>query len=245
MKINISDKKSFVNKFLTPLNKINENAVLRRAKDNPKRLTSLTSTNDGTLILYSVYNCSDDLDPVTLNIPELGKYIKVLNCIDDNSIQIKFDKNCLIYNSDNINFKYHLLEDGILTAPPVSIEKIKSLDFNVNFTLNYSDVLNLLKGSTFTTDTNKIYFTYENGCIYGELTDKQKHNVDIFKQKICDSVTGTLDNPLPLNFEVIRMLAGVRFETVKVFINVENNVFLFDISDENYKLNYIASGYTG
>ena len=136
MKINISDKKSFVNKFLTPLNKINENAVLRRAKDNPKRLTSLTSTNDGTLILYSVYNCSDDLDPVTLNIPELGKYIKVLNCIDDNSIQIKFDKNCLIYNSDNINFKYHLLEDGISIA---HIQKLLGHN-NISTTLIYTHI---------------------------------------------------------------------------------------------------------
>ena len=43
MRINIPDKATFVNKFLNPLNKINENAVLKVTSD---KISSLTSAND-------------------------------------------------------------------------------------------------------------------------------------------------------------------------------------------------------
>ena len=72
MKINISDKSTFINKFLSPLNKINENAVLRINRD---KISSLTSTNDGTLILHTVYKCNNECEAAILNVPDVNKFI--------------------------------------------------------------------------------------------------------------------------------------------------------------------------
>ena len=103
----------------------------------------------------------------------------------------------------------------------------------------------MLKGSTFTTDTNKIYFYTEDGAVYGKLTDLQKHSVDVYTQKLTDECEGELKDPLPLNFEVMRMISSIRFNHIDIHINTQNNVYIFDISGDNYKLNYIASGYIG
>ena len=242
MKINISDKPTFINKFLNPLNKINENAVLRVNND---KISSLTSTNDGTLILHVVYTCENDCESTILNVPDINKFIKVLSCTNEDELNITFDKNCLIYKSNDIKFKYHLLEDGILSSPAVNVSKVKELNFDISFRIDSATILNLLKGSTFTTDTNKIYFYTEDNCVYGKLTDLQKHNVDVYTQKLTDQYKGNLNEPLPLSFEVIRMVSSIRFNHVDVHINADNNVYIFDISGENYKLNYIASGYIG
>ena len=242
MKINISDKPTFINKFLSPLSKINENAVLRV---NRNKISSLTSTNDGTLILHTVYECDNEIDSTILNIPDINKFIKVLSCTTEDSLDLQFDKNCLVYKSNDIKFKYHLLEDGILSSPSVNVNKVQELDFDISFKVPSSIILNLLKGSTFTTDTNKIYFYTENGSVYGKLTDMQKHNVDVYTQKLTDDHKGELPKALPLNFEVMRMISSIRFNYINIHINAENNVYIFDISDDNYKLNYIASGYIG
>lgn len=244
MKISISDKSTFVNKFLNPLNKVNENAIL---KIDDGKISSLISTNDGTLILYTEYRQEEASDgPKTiLNIPDINKFIKVLSCTTEQSLDIVFDKNCLVYKSQDIKFKYHLLEDGILSSPAVNVSKVKELNFDVSFTMSSSTVLSLLKGSTFTTDTNKIYFHTEDGKVHGKLTDLQKHNVDVYSQVLTDKFNGSLSDPLPLSFEVMRMISSIRFDSIDVHINKENNVYVFDISGDNYKLNYIASGYVG
>jgi len=245
MDLKIQNRNTFINNFLSPLNKINENVIVQRHKNRDNELVSLISSSDGTLILYCTYKLEYSIDDINLSIPDIGKFVKVLNCVQSDSINLVYDTNCLIYKSDDIKFKYHLLEDGILTSPPVNIEKIKSLDFNFSFKITYDVIINLLKGSTFTVDTNKIYFYLENDCLYGQLTDKQKHNIDSYTQLLTKSYKGDLSEPLPLSFEVIRTLSSIRFDSVNVSVNTENNVFVFDISDDSYKLSYIASGYTG
>jgi hypothetical protein len=242
MKINIPDKQTFISKFLSPLNKINENAVLKINKD---KISSLTATNDGTLILHTSYVCENDIESTILNIPDINKFIKVLSCANESSLSIEFDKNCLVYKSQDIKFKYHLLEDGILSSPAINVGRVKELSFDISFRVDCATVLNLLKGSTFTTDTNKIYFYTEDGMVYGKLTDLQKHNVDVYTQKLSDEFKGELNDPLPLSFEVMRMISSIRFDYIDVHINTQNNVYIFDITGENYKLNYIASGYIG
>ena len=129
MILKIKNKNDFVDKFLSPISKINENAVI---KVNTDKITSLITTNDETLILYVVYAYeSTETLQCNLNIPDINRLIKVFNCIDDDNINIELDSNRLRYTSDNINFKYHLLEDGILTTPSVSFDKIKQLNFGV------------------------------------------------------------------------------------------------------------------
>ena len=126
----------------------------------------------------------------------------------------------------------------------ISIDKINKLQYDSKFTLQYANVISLLKGSTFTTETDKIYFYTQENSVYGKLTDLDRHNVDVFTQKISDEFEGTpLQTALPLNFETMRIICSLRFKNLKVSVNTDMKVFLFDVINEGVKLNFISSAY--
>ena len=244
MIVKIQNKTDFISKFLSPISKINENAVL---KINNNKISSLITTNDETLILYVVYTC-DDGQQIThnLNIPDINRLIKVFNCIEHENVDIQLDSNKIRYTSENINFKYHLLEDGIITTPSISFDKIKQLNFSTSFKINSNDATNLIKGSTFTVDTDKMYLFTRDGKVYCELTDHQKHNIDSFTRTLSTEYTGTeLSDPIPLNFEIIRMISGLRFDDCTVNIDPEKRVLLFTIECNNITLNFVTVGLVG
>lgn len=243
MTIKLTDKSAFADKFLKPIGKVNDNAILRVQDKN--KLTSLVSSPDGSLILHATYNIESDLDSDVLNVPDINRFAKVIGCISDDLIELIIKNNCITYKSSDVKFKYHMIEDGILSSPPIDVNKIKQLEFDLTFKLDQSIISNLLKGSTFTTETSKIYFTIENGFLFGKLTDLQKANVDEFAKQLTPTYTGTIRKPLALDFEVIRMMASLKFCDVTVHINEANNVYLFNVKGDHYRMVYIASGFIG
>jgi len=244
MIVKIQNKHDFVSKFLSPISKINENAVIKIHGD---KITSLITTNDETLILYVVYYSNNDLSEVKdLNIPDVNRLIKVLNCIDGDTMDMTLDSNKLIYTSDNINFKYHLLEDGIITTPSISFDKIKKLNFSTSFKIRSVDIINIIKGSTFTVDTDKIYLYTKDSKVHCELTDRQKHNIDSFSQTISNEYKGSsIVDPIPLNFEIMRLISGLRFDECTVSLDPEKKVLLFTITTPTHTLNFVTVGLVG
>lgn len=244
MIVKIANKNDFVEKFLSPIGKINENAVIKVTEN---KISSLITTNDETLILYVVYK-HDDKETIAcnLNIPDINRLIKVFSCVDAEDMDIVFDKNKLKYSSNNINFKYHLLEDGIITTPSISFDKIKKLNFTTSFKINSHDLSSLIKASTFTVDTDKLYISTKSDAIVCELTDRQKHNIDSFSRVLSEQYKGdAIDDPLPINFEIFRLMSSLRFEECAVNIDVSKKVLLFTIVSNNFTLNFVTVGLVG
>jgi len=246
MNINIADRKSFISRFLSPVNKLSDNITLK-VKSN--KITSITSSPDNTCIVYSVYNQPNKEvdDVINLNIPDVSRFIKVLTCIGSDEVDLHYGDNNLQYKSDSVKFTYHLLEDGIISVPAISIEKVKQLQFDLDFDIPRSEIISLIKGSTFTTESNKIYFYTKDDSVYCELTDKERQNVDSFSIKVADtfkSESGVdMFKPLAMNFEILRAISAIQFVDLKVHVNIDKNVFLFDIDLDNININIIASGY--
>lgn len=243
--LKIDNKQSFVNGFLSPISKLSENTVV---KVRPGEFNSLSSSSDGTLIVNCVLPQHNDVDDtIFLNIPDINKFVKVLSCVTDESIIFKFNNNNLEYRSKDVGFKYHLLADGIIDPPTVDINKIKKIDFDFRFTIPASIINQLIKASTFTTDTNKIYFYVEDGKVFGTLTDKQRHNVDSFTQCVSDSHEGdALKKDLAIGFETMRIISSIRFENLYVRVNPDLNVFLFQIDmPSNGRIMIVSSGFVG
>jgi hypothetical protein len=59
-----------------------------------------------------------------LNIPDIKKLVRVVECIDADELQFDINSNNLQYISDSFKFKYHLLEDGLMKLPSINIKKI-------------------------------------------------------------------------------------------------------------------------
>lgn len=238
MNVNIPDKKLFINGFLAPLSKINDSCVINVSETG---FSSVVCTSDASIILHSSYDIGTNLkEELRLNIADIKKVIKAFECIASDNFTIAIDKNNINYAGDEIKFKYHLLEDGIITPPKVNVSKLASLDFPVSFNIQYKSLLELLRGSTFATESNKLYIYSKDGKIHGDLTDRARHNVDSISLPLGD-YSGSELLPLCLNFEVIRIISSVRVKQLECKINPKIGVILFQIMDGTVKTRYIAS----
>ena len=241
MILQVHSKDEFINSFLSPLSRINNTCVL---DVTDKGIHTLLAAADNTVILYGQYKKSLEVDePLTLNLPDLGRLIKILQCIDEPSFSLHVESNHIRYKSDEMRFKYHLLDSGIISSPPINIQKIKGLKYDTTLTIPYTSIINLIKSANFTIDIHKVYIQTKDGNVYAELNDMQSHNVDSICLKLGDSFKGTpIDDPLPISFETIRVLAGIKCDTINIFINTKLNVMTFEINTNVAKMTYIVSG---
>lgn len=236
-KLTITNNTSFTNNFLNTIGKVVEDCIINIT---PTQLNSLGSTSDGTLIQYVVYKNDNGFEKI-LNVPDIKRLHKVINCINSESFDIDVQENCISYTSPETRFKFYLLDDGILTPPPISIEKIKNLTYDAEFVLPHSKLLELVKGSTFSNETEKLYIYTSDGYIYGELTDREKPNMDSFCIRLTDELQTESFQPLAFNFENIRIISSTRCEQVKFRINTQMSVIRVDITLDNCYITYIIS----
>jgi hypothetical protein len=235
--LKVTNKSDFL-KFLDAISKINDSGVILDIKED--KITSLVSSIDSTLILYSEYQTKLGVTD-TLNIPDVKKLRSVLDTIEVSDINLHINTNNIQYNGDNVKFKYHLYEEGFINRPNINLDKISKFTSDVQFKLTRTMLQRLFKGSTFASETNKIYFYTENGNLMAELTDRSRHNTDNFTIGL-DEVDFTLD-PIPVNLDNIRLLSSINDE-FEVKINTEYGVVIFDIQDKDIKLKYIISALT-
>lgn len=240
MNLKITDRNELVNKFLNVIGRVTEDSIITISNG---KLSSLNNTPDGTLIQYATYKYGENESMHrVLNVPDIQRLTKVISCIEDNEIELSLETNNISYNSNTVRFKYHLLEDGILSTPAISVDKIKDIKYDMSFVLPFSSLTNLLKGNTFASETDKLYlYTDEDGAVYGELTDKARHNVDSFTLKLSDDAKGSIPNPIPINFENIRIISGTKCDFINVHVNTQLSVITFDLSFAGNKILYVVS----
>lgn len=242
MTIAISNKSEFVNKFLTPLSRINNSCSLL-LKDN--FITALVATPDASVILNAkiTYNNAQVDSENKLNIPDINKLIRVLDCIKEEDIVLKINSNNVSYSGDGVKFKYHLLEDGIITTPAINIEKVKDLKYDTEIVITANSMSELLKSSSFSSETDKLYIRTDGSNVLGELTDKNKSNVDSIELKLASEFNGSeIKNALPLNFEIMRIVSCNKLGDITIKINIDLGVLLFKLNNNNIELLYVASG---
>ena len=235
--LEVANKGEFL-KLLDAISKINDSGVILDLKKD--KITSLVSSIDSTLILHSEYKTNLGVED-TLNIPDVKKLRNVLDTIEDENISLEINSNNIQYRGKGVKFKYHLFEEGFINRPNINLDKINKFTFDVEFNLDKITLQRLFKGSTFASETNKIYFYTENGSLMAELTDRARHNTDNFTLKLGEA---TFDlKPVPVNLDNIRLLSIINNE-FNVKINTEYGVVVFDIEDKDIKLKYIISALT-
>lgn len=236
--LTIGNRLDFVNNFLGSVSKVVDDCIIK-IKEN--KLVCLSSTSDGTLIQLVQYKCDNGFEQV-LNVPDVKRLHKIISCIQSPTIQLEVSSNSVNYNSSDTRFKFHLLDDGILSETAISVEKIKKIEYDCEFELSFDKLNDLVKGSTFSNETEKLYlYTDDIGSMYGELTDKEKPNMDSFSIKLVDNIKINL-LPTAFNFENIRIISSTRGDSLKFRINTTLNVMRVDIVKDNSYISYIVSG---
>ena len=236
-KLSLKSPEKFV-AFLDSLSKISESAIVQLDSD---KTSSLVASTDNTLILHAEYAAGTDFFS-TLNIPDVKKLTTVLKTVGfEDEIDLKVNSNNLEYKGSDVKFKYHLFEEGFLSKPNLNIEKIRGFKFDVNFEMSRDIIQSLLKGSTFASETNKVYLYTEDNTLKADLTDRSRHNTDNYSISV-----GQVDfdlKPIPINFDNIRLMSNNNI-TYNCNINTEFGVVVIDNDTDCIKLKYIISSLT-
>ena len=234
--LKIKNRSEFL-RYLDSVSRINDSAIF---EITPSGMSCLVSSIDNTLVLLSEFKSDFDIT-TTINVPDIKKFQRVIDTLHDDEVILTINSNNLEYRGSDVKFKYHLFEEGFLTKPGLNVDKIRSFKFDVNFEFNREIVQSLLKGSTFASETNKVYFYTEDGSVKADLTDKSRHNTDNYSITVGSSDTELKSTPV--NFDNIRLLSAVSSE-YKCNINTEYGVVVIDNASDCIKLKYIISSLT-
>lgn len=243
------DKNNFSKKFLNPISKITDKGILNLKKDCVECLsTSSFDKKEQTIILFSKYSgdfdLGEDTNVVKLNLPDINKLINVFSFLSEDSITLDVNNNNLCYTSNNsgTTFKYHLLEEGVLESPSVKMENVYKLGFDFECEIPNNTFKTVLKASSFADKTNKIYLYTIDNKLFGILTDENIQNIDVIQLLLSESYTGKdIINKIPINLEIFRVLSTLNFECIKIKINIEKGIIMFEIKENNYLLQYIIT----
>lgn len=237
--LKIKNKKDFVSNFLGPVSNLNDACIL--SIDDNKISCTLASA-DATIVCRSTIDIETDLENGTkLNLPDIKKLVRVLDIIPSTELELQINENNISYNKGGYKFKYHLLDDGIIKQPSLNVEKVKKLEFNTKFTVKETGLNTLFKGSSFATETSKVYFFEEGDKIYSELGDRSRHNSDNFVCMLCDEFEGSIQKPLPVNFDSFRLVSFDRSREVNFSINTDMGIITCNFEKGDAQLIYIIS----
>jgi hypothetical protein len=244
MKLTI-DKNKIKEEFLLPISKVicddesNKGCIIDINND---KIECVANTKDGSVILYATHDLKESVEESSvLNIYDLKKFIRLIDCIDNDNIKFTINSNNITYTSPTLKFKYHLMDDGVIKRSVVNINKINALKFNNEFIITKEKINEILKVSSFTEDSNKIYFNCKSESIYGELTDKSKPNIDTVDLKISDKFIGDIFTDIPISLDVIRKFTGIKYDNLQVKVNTDTKVILFELLNNDSKLKYVAT----
>ena len=238
MKINIADKKEFIQNFMNPISTLNSMCCIDVMTT---RLKTICSSADNTMCLIAeTPGVSDGEGKV--NLPDIKRLTGVLNCIKSKEIALNVIDNNIKYNDGDFKFSYHLLEDGIIKKAAINLTKVTELEYDVTFTVDEAALDTVFKGTSFAAATNKVYITSEDNKIIAELGDKTKHNVDNFISTICSVYEGKgIPKPLPINLDTFRLITYNGSSKLKFAINSTYGIIKIDIIKGNTTLTYILS----
>ncbi len=236
MVINIKDKSQFVTGYLRPISALTEAVII---KSNDNKLQCIANNEQG-LIIYASYNI-DIEEQLVFNIPNVRKLEKVLSFIDSDEVNLTYKSNALGYTDKKLRFKYHFLDDNIIQAPKLSVDKILSLPFNIEFKIDSSSISELAKGAAFVSESEKLYFNIADGEIFAEITDKSNSSVDSYSIKVAD-INDDVSTSFPIHFDIIRLLGSTNADQIAVKINTDQGLSMFEIDTSYSKLKYVVPG---
>jgi len=240
MDFTIENVESFTNTFLSNISKLGDACIL---KFENKLANCIISNTDNTVINYSCYEQKNSFleKDVHINIPDIKKLIKIFQCLPDSKVVLTLNNNNISYTSNSFKFKFHLLDDGIIASPKINVNKISALEFNTQFSITKSSIVNILKASSIALDISKLYIFSEDG-IFCDFTDNSRHNVDSIAFKIADVFMGNeIKTPVPINFDVMRIISSIKSPGINVKYNSKLGTFLFELEESPYTSKYIVS----
>jgi hypothetical protein len=238
--------KTSLEKLLKPINRASDSCVL---KTNDECLYTVCTSDDKSVIIYGTCKIPTKVENLKLNVISIKKLLTGLDCLGDNGeFSMILKKNHLrcqmksTCDTDNTFFKYHLVDDGIITESSVSIDLIAKLSFDIEFEISVQKLKQIMSAYMFVGDAIKIYFYTKDKSVYADIDDKTISNIDNISFMVSDSFVGLeLDRFVPIKLEVFKNLISSK-SPVKVKINKSQGVLILSTTEhDGVELKYIVS----
>lgn len=196
----------------------------------------IASSEDNAM--YACAHLEGDFEQVCLNLPSLKKLSKALDMVSEPEIKLKLNNNHLEYKDKKVKFKYHLHQDGVITRPKLSLEKIQKFEFDIEFPLDFEFLSDLLQKSVIT-KTQKIYVYTEDGHLVWKIGDETVPNSD----SVCvtgDEVDFEL-TPFIMKIDNLKLLSKVSKVGNMFKINSKIRVGAITTGRGDFQMKYIYS----
>jgi hypothetical protein len=237
--------KSFLVKILKTINRLCENCVLKIENNS---IYSISSSSDNVIVLYIKGDLAEDTNFTgKINIIDIKRFLCGLDCLDSSKVELEINENfvkCLTKDSeDPTHFKYHLVDDTVMSKSNFNIKKISQLTFDTEFVIPLNSQRKIITGYSFSADCQKVYLKESEGAIYAEINDHTQHNKDSVELKITDEYRGEIiKQPIPVNIEIFKNLMYSKNSNILVKINNEFKVLVFNVKeDDSIDVKYITS----
>lgn len=215
------------------LSQIHDTCVLEMKDDG---IHGIASSEDNSM--YAHAYLQGDYEEKNLNLPSLKKLSKALDMVSSDTIKLKLNGNHLEYKDKQIKFKYHLHEDGVITRPKLSLEKIRNFEYNIEFELDFDFLSNILQKSSIT-NTKKLYIFTEDDHLVWKVGDETVPNSDSLSI-VGDEVDFELTSFI-LKIDNLKLLSKVS-KTGNVFkINSKLGVGCIFTKNGDFEMEYIFS----
>ena len=240
--------KSSLERFLKPISRLTDSCVLRLEGN---KMFTLCSSQDQTIILYANSNLESDYNfkAKKINIISISKFLTGLECLGDSGeFSITLNPNHLFCQMKEIDdtkthFKYHLVDDKVVSEAPVNLNKITSLNFDTTFDISQTSIRKIISAYTFTSNPNsKIYINTLENKIYATIDDKTQCNIDNVNLCMSSTFEGKeIEEDIILNMEIFKMISQSKSD-IKIKINNQYKILTFtNTEDKNTTLKYIIS----
>jgi hypothetical protein len=240
----VIQKAQFVNNFLEPISKLGESVKLVSEKE---RIYAILNSSDNTIVLLAEYKQPVTALPEEINVPDIKKFLRLLLCVPEDKngvITLTKDKNKVTYKSPQFSFNYFLIDNAYVPRVQLSVDKIAGLTYTTTFTTTGEKLVETLKLSSITTDTEKVYLSTNGTSASVDLNDLEKHNITNASMLISNNVVGDAIDPIPLSLSNLRLLTIDKTSVVKVSINKKLKLVCFDVTSDSAitNLKYIVFG---
>ena len=226
-------KKKEFQLLLSSLGQVSDTCVLELGDDG---IHGISSSEDNSM--YAHAHLIGEWESQNLNLPSLKKLSKALDMVSVDEIKFKLNGNHLEYKDKQIKFKYHLHEDGVITRPKLSLEKIRNFEYDIEFELDFDFLSSVLQKSSITS-TKKLYLFTEDGDLVWKLGDETVPNSDSLSI-VGESVDFELESFI-LKIDNLKLLTKVS-KTGNIFkINSKLGVGCIVSRNGDFEMEYIFS----
>lgn len=207
--------------------------------------TSIYSTvvmPGGSAIIHVESDIPVDVGEQKMNLQGVNRLVSVLTGIPKGTdMLLKVTSNAILHNANGYKFKFHMLDDGIITEAKVTPDQIKNLKADQYVSIDSQILSQILKSSAFIrSEKVKCYFEVEDGKLLCTLTDKAIANTDEFSVTLSEEFADIdLGSSYICDIEYLRQITYAKDSTIQ--IGFASNSMHFEIAHENGISKYIFS----